>query len=159
MDYNLQKAVQQKYLPAGIFTLLELSHSKFDKTYNLINNTRSVEIEGVTYEPYPLNFQQKNQGDNSSNPLVLSNVDQTVIRELVKAKDNEDVVVKVYFAIIEELDGICFAEKKFAGKFIIDNVSVTNAITSVSLDLDTSLGFNIGSIRFDNPVDFPNLNK
>lgn len=159
MDYNLQKAVTQRYLPAGIYTLLELSHSKFDKTYRLVNNTESLEVDGEVFEPYPLNFKPKNQGDNSSNPLVLSNVDQTVVTELMKATENEDVVVKVWFAIVEKMDGQCFIEKRFAGKFIIDSVTITNEATSVSLDLDTSLKFNIGTIRFSNPTLFPNLNK
>jgi len=159
MDYNLQKAVQQRYLPAGIFTLLELSHSKFDKTYRLINNTKSIELDGLTYEPYPLDFKLKNQGDNSSNPLVLSNVDQTVVRELMKATDNEDVKVKVMIAIIEKVDNNIFIDKRDVGTFIIDNVTVTNETTSMALDLETSLKFNIGTVRFSNPVLFPNLNK
>lgn len=159
MDFNLQKAIQQRYLPAGVYTLLEISHSKFDKVYNLINNTRSVEIEGTTYTPYPLGFKPRSQGDNSSNSLVLSNVDQSVIKELVKAKDNEDIKVKVWVALVEEKDGNCFIERKLAGTFIIDGVTVTTPSISMSLDLDTSLKFNIGSRRFDNPSDFPNLNK
>lgn len=159
MDYNLQKAITQRYLPAGIYTLLELSHSKFDKTYRLINNTESVEIDGEQFEPYPFNFKPKNQGDNSTNPLVLSNVVQTVVRELMKATENEDIVVRVWFAIIEKMDGQCFIERRFAGKFIVDDTSITNESTSLSLDLDTSLKFNIGTIRFSNPSLFPNLNK
>lgn len=163
MDYNLQKAIQQRYLPAGIYTLLELSHSKFDKTYRLVNDTRSIDVnidgQDLTFEPYPFNFKPKNQGDNTTNPLVLSNVDQTVVTELLKATEDEDVVVRVWLAIVEELDGKCFIEYRTAGKFIIDNVNITNATTSLSLDLDTSLKFNIGTLRFDNPNLFPNLNR
>lgn len=159
MEYNLQKAIQQRYLPAGIFTLLEISHSNFDKVYNLVNNTESIEIDGTTFEPYPFNFKPKNQGDNTVSPLVLSNVDQTVVKEIMKATNNEDVIVKVWFAIIEKLDNSCFVERKSAGKFIIDNVNITNGTTSMSLDLDTSLKFNIGSIGFGNPSMFPNLSK
>lgn len=159
MDFNLQKAIQQRYLPAGIYTLLDISHSKFDKTYNLINNTVPVDFDGVIYEPYPLDFKPKSQGDNSKSPLVLSNVDQTVVRELVKAKDDEDVKVKVWLAIVEKADGSCFVDRRLAGTFIIDNVSITDSATSMSLDLDTSLKINIGTIRFSNPSLFPNLNR
>ena len=159
MDYNLQKAVQQRYLPAGIFTRLELSQSNFNKTYNLINNTESVEIDGTTFEPYPFNFKPKNQGDNTTSPLIFSNVDQTVVKEIMKARTNEDVVVRVWFAIVEKMDGNIFIERKSAGKFIIDDLQITNESTSMSLDLDTSLKFNLGSIRFDNPTQFPNLNR
>lgn len=159
MDYNLQKAIQQRYLPAGIFTLLELSHSNFNQTYYLVNNTESIEIEGQIFEPYPFNFKPKNQGDNTTSPLVLSNVDQTVVKEIMKARNNEDVVVRVWFAIIEKVDGNCFIERKSAGKFIIDNVQINKSTTSVALDLDTSLKFNIGSISFANSLQFPNLNK
>lgn len=159
MEFNLQKAVQQKYLPAGFYTAIELSHSKFNQVYRLVNNTAVVDLGGLDFEPYPLNFTPKSQGDNSVNSLVLSNVDQSVVKELVKAKDDEDIKVKVWFVILEEKDDNIFKEYEYAGKYIVSSVSVNKNTTSVSLDLDTSLKFNIGTIRFNNPNIFYNLNR
>lgn len=159
MDFNLQKAIIQRYLPAGIYTMIELSHSNFDKTYRLIDNTEAVEIDGEVFEPYPLSFKPKNQGDNSTNPLALSNIDPTVVREIQKARTNEDVIVRVWLAIVEKVDNNSFMDRRYIGQYVIDNVAITNEATSMSLTLDTSLKFNIGTIRGKNNILFPNLNK
>lgn len=156
-NFNLLKSTQQRYLPAGIYYLLDIKHSLFERDYYLINNTEDVEINGNLYQAYPFGYVKKAQGDNSPATLTLSNIDQTVTSEIDKVTNNEPVKVTLYTALIEVKDGILFKDFVKAGEFEATDPVITNETIQLSLIFRNSLNINVGKYTFRDKTKFKNI--
>jgi Domain of unknown function (DUF1833). len=133
--------------------LIELSHSAWDKTFYLINDTQPLELDGSTYEPYPFDLTMPSQTEQQGTQIVLSNINN-VAANLIKStvNTNENILMRLYL-VNRELET---AEKFDKGEFEIFNPQITNESITATINLRHSFDINCGSIRYNRQL-FPNL--
>lgn len=151
--FELDKNSFSRYLGRCVNFLIELSHSEWEQTYCLINDTQALTIDGVTYEPYPFDLTMPSQTEQQGTQIVMSNV-QNVVSNLIKQTvgSNENIVMQLYLVNRE----MTTAEKYDKGLFEIFNPQITNETITATLNLRHSFDVNCGSIRYNKQL-FPNL--
>ncbi len=151
--FELDKNSYSRYLGRNVNFLIELSHSVWNQTYYLINDTKSLELDGITYEPYPFDLTMPSQTEQQGTQIILSNV-QNVAGNLIKEtiNTNENITMQLYL-VNRELET---AEKYDKGLFEIFEPQITNEAISANINLRHSFNVNCGSIRYNKQL-FPNL--
>lgn len=151
--FELDKNSFSRYLGRGICFLIELSHSSWDKTYYLCNNTKSITIDNKTYEPFPFDIVMPAQTEQQGTQIIFSNI-QNLAANLIQqtVNDNENIVLQLYVANIETEN----AEKFDKGLFEIFNPQITNEAIQANINLRHSFNINCGSMRYNRQL-FPNL--
>lgn len=151
--FELDKNSFSRYLGRNVNLLIELSHSAWDKTFYLINDTQPLELDGSTYEPYPFDLTMPSQTEQQGTQIVLSNINN-VAANLIKStvNTNENILMRLYLAN-RELET---AEKFDKGEFEIFNPQITNESITATINLRHSFDINCGSIRYNRQL-FPNL--
>lgn len=151
--FELDKNSYSRYLGRNVNFLIELSHSAWDKTYYLINDTKPLTIDGNTYEPYPFDLTLPSQTEQQGTQIVLSNI-QNLASNLIEktVNSNENIVLQLYLVNRETET----AEKYDKGQFEIFNPQITNEAVSATINLRHSFNINCGSIRYNRQL-FPNL--
>lgn len=157
-NLELLKSMASRYLGRGVYQLIELRHSGFSQDWNFINGggRNGITIDGTHYETLPFALTLAAQGENSGASLVIANVDRRIADELSRAVSNKDIVVNVYLAHLERYGTSIAAERYSKGSYTVTGVEVTKEAVSLGIAVKSSLGFNVGSRRF-NQNDFPNL--
>ena len=101
--FELDKNSFSRYLGRGLCLLVEISHSQLPQTYYLINNIKDVNIDGQVYHAYPFDVILPSQTEQSGTKITLSNINNTISKELAAIVDsNENVIVQLYIANIED---------------------------------------------------------
>lgn len=151
--FELDKNSFSRYLGRNVNLLIELSHSVWDKTYYLINDTQPLELDGSTYEPYPFDLTMPSQTEQQGTQIVLSNINNASAN-LIKStvNTNENILMRLYL-VNRELET---AEKFDKGEFEIFNPQITNESITATINLRHSFDINCGSIRYNRQL-FPNL--
>lgn len=151
--FELDKNSFSRYLGRNVNLLIELSHSAWDKTFYLINDTQSLELDGSIYEPYPFDLTMPSQTEQQGTQIVLSNINN-VAANLIKStvNTNENILMRLYL-VNRELET---AEKFDKGEFEIFNPQITNESITATINLRHSFDINCGSIRYNRQL-FPNL--
>lgn len=151
--FELDKNSFSRYLGRGVCFLIELSHSSWNETYYLCNNTQKVEVDGKTYQPYPFDIVMPSQTEQQGTSIVLSNI-QNIAANLVQqtVNSNENIVLQLYVANVET-DAV---EKFDKGLFEIFNPQITNEVIQANINLRHSFNVNCGSMRYNRQL-FPNL--
>lgn len=151
--FELDKNSFSRYLGRNVNLLIELSHSAWDKTFYLINDTQPLELDGTTYEPYPFDLTMPSQTEQQGTQIVLSNINN-VAANLIKStvNTNENILMRLYL-VNRELET---AEKFDKGEFEIFNPQITNESITATINLRHSFDINCGSIRYNRQL-FPNL--
>lgn len=151
--FELDKNSFSRYLGRNVNLLIELSHSAWDKTYYLINDTKALILDGATYEPYPFDLTMPSQTEQQGTQIILSNINN-VAANLIKStvNTNENILMRLYL-VNRELET---AEKFDKGEFEIFNPQITNESITATINLRHSFDINCGSIRYNRQL-FPNL--
>lgn len=151
--FELDKNSFSRYLGRNVNLLIELSHSAWDKTFYLINDTQPLELDGSKYEPYPFDLTMPSQTEQQGTQIVLSNINN-VAANLIKStvNTNENILMRLYL-VNRELET---AEKFDKGEFEIFNPQITNESITATINLRHSFDINCGSIRYNRQL-FPNL--
>lgn len=151
--FELDKNSFSRYLGRNVNLLIELSHSAWDETFYLINDTQPLELDGSTYEPYPFDLTMPSQTEQQGTQIVLSNINNAAAN-LIKStvNTNENILMRLYLAN-RELET---AEKFDKGEFEIFNPQITNESITATINLRHSFDINCGSIRYNRQL-FPNL--
>lgn len=151
--FELDKNSFSRYLGRGLCLLVEISHSQLPQTYYLINNIKDVTIDGQLYQAYPFDVILPSQTEQSGTKITLSNVNNTISKELVAIVDsNENVIVQLYIANIEDNA----SEKINKGSFELTEIAITNEVVTGTINIRNCLDINLGSIRYNKQL-FPNL--
>ena len=151
--FELDKNSFSRYLGRGVNLCIELSHSEWEKVYYLVNDTKTLELDGKTYEPYPFDIVLPSQTEQQGTQIVLSNI-QNLAANLIKqtVNSNENILLQLYI-VNRETDT---AEKIDKGLFEIFNPQITNEMVSATINLRHSFNINCGSMRYNRQL-FPNL--
>lgn len=151
--FELDKNSYSRYLGRNVNFLIELSHSVWNQTYYLINDTKSLELDGKTYQPYPFDLTMPSQTEQQGTQIILSNV-QNAAGNLIKEtiSTNENITMQLYL-VNRELET---AEKYDKGLFEIFEPQITNEAISATINLRHSFDINCGSTRYNRQL-FPNL--
>lgn len=151
--FELEKNSFSRYLGRGVCFLIELSHSSWDETYYLVNNTKPVTIDGQTYQPYPFDIILPSQTEQQGTQIVLSNIQNLAANLIQQTVDsNENIILQLYVANVETET----AEKFNKGEFEIFNPQITNEAIQANINLRHSFDINCGSMRYNRQL-FPNL--
>lgn len=151
--FELDKNSFSRYLGRGVCLLIELSHSSWNETYYLVNNTKEVIIDGITYQPYPFDLIMPSQTEQQGTQIVLSNIQNLAANLIYQTVDsNENIQLQLYVANIESGT----AEKFDKGLFEIFSPKITNESITANINLRHSFDINCGSMRYNKQL-FPNL--
>lgn len=151
--FELDKNSFSRYLGRNVNLCIELSHSSWNETYHLINDTKPLELDGVTYQPYPFDLVMPSQTEQQGTQIILSNIQNlaaNLIRQTVSS--NENIVLQLYLVNRETET----AEKIEKGEFEIFSPQITNEAVSANINLRHSFNINCGSMRYNRQL-FPNL--
>ncbi len=151
--FELDKNSFSRFLGRSVNLAIELSHSLWDKTYTLINDTKPLELDGILYEPFPFDLVLPSQTEQQGTQVVLSNIHNlaaNLIQQTVNS--NENITMQLYL-INRETEN---AEKIDKGLFEIYAPKITNDVVSANINLRHSFNINCGSIRYNRQL-FPNL--
>ena len=151
--FELEKNSFSRYLGRNVRFLIELSHSAWDQTYYLINDTRPLTIDSHTYNPYPFDLTLPSQTEQQGTKIVFSNI-QNLAAELIRQTidSNENISLQLYLVNIETET----AEKFDKGLFEIFSPQIVNENVTAAINLRHSFEVNCGSIRYNRQL-FPNL--
>ena len=151
--FELEKNSFSRYLGRNVRFLIELSHSAWDQTYYLINDTRPLTIDAHTYQPYPFDLTLPSQTEQQGTKIVFSNI-QNLAAELIRQTidSNENITLQLYLVNIETEA----AEKFDKGLFEIFSPQIVNENVTAAINLRHSFEVNCGSIRYNRQL-FPNL--
>lgn len=151
--FELDKNSFSRYLGRGLCLLVEISHSQLPQTYYLINNIVDVTIDGQVYQAYPFDVILPSQTEQSGTKITLSNINNTISKELAAiVSNNENVIVQLYIANIEDNAN----EKINKGGFELTEIAITNEVVTGTINIRNCLDINLGSIRYNKQL-FPNL--
>lgn len=151
--FELDKNSFSRYLGRGLCLLVKISHSQLPQTYYLINNIKDITIDGQLYQAYPFDVILPSQTEQSGTKITLSNINNTISKELVAIVDsNENVIVQLYIANIEDNAN----EKINKGSFELTEIAITNEVVTGTINIRNCLDINLGSIRYNKQL-FPNL--
>ena len=151
--FELDKNSFSRYLGRNVVFCVELSHPEWNKIYYLVNDTKAVTIDDVTYEPFPFDVRLPSQTEQQGTQIVFSNVKNTasnLIRTIVQS--NISIVAKVFIANIET----DVAQRYDKGEFELFSPSITPEQVTATLNLRHCFDVNCGSIRYNKQL-FPNL--
>ena len=154
-NLELIKSAFSRDLGRSIKILAEFSHSQFDETFRIVDNTEAITIDGDTFSPYPFKFIQNSQGETQGATLALSNVDRNIARQIKKATTNENIVCKIWICQIEK-DDVLNVERYESGTFEVFSPVITKEATAINLNLRVSIEYNVGTVRYNTNL-FPNL--
>ncbi len=151
--FELDKNSFSRYLGRSINLCIELSHSAWNETYYLINDTKPLELDGVIYQPYPFDLVMPSQTEQQGTQIVISNI-QNLAANLIKQtiNSNENIVLQLYLVNRETET----AEKFDKGTFEIYAPQITNEMIQANINLRHSFDINCGSMRYNRQL-FPNL--
>lgn len=151
--FELDKNSFSRYLGRGVCFLIELSHSSWNETYYLCNNTEAITINNITYQPFPFDIVMPSQTEQQGTSIVFSNI-QNLAANLVQqtVNSNENIVMQLYICNVETET----AEKFDKGEFEIFNPQITNEAIQANINLRHSFDINCGSMRYNRQL-FPNL--
>ena len=151
--FELDKNSFSRYLGRNVKLLIELSHSLWNETYYLINDTKELMLDGTTYQPYPFDIVLPSQTEQQGTQIVLSNV-QNLAANLIQQtiSSNENITLQLYIVNVESET----AEKFDKGLFEVFNPQITNEAISANINLRHSFDINCGSMRYNKQL-FPNL--
>ena len=151
--FELDKNSYSRYLGRNVNFLIELSHSAWDNTYYLINDTQTLTLDNVKYVPFPFDLTMPSQTEKQGTQIIISNV-SPIFAELIgqTVGTNENIILQLYLVNREENA----AEKYNKGQFEIFNPTITNETITATLNLRHSFDYNCGSIRYNRQL-FPNL--
>lgn len=151
--FELDKNSFSRYLGRGLCLLIELSHSSWDETYYLCNNTKSIAINNITYQPFPFDIVLPSQTEQQGTQIVLSNIQNLAANLILQTiNSNENIALQLYIANVETET----AEKFDKGVFEIFSPQVTNESIQATINLRHSFDVNCGSMRYNKQL-FPNL--
>lgn len=151
--FELDKNSFSRYLGRNVVFCVELSHPEWNKIYYLVNDTKAVTIDDVTYEPFPFDVRLPSQTEQQGTQIVFSNVKNTasnLIRTIVQS--NISIVAKVFIANIET----DVAQRYDKGEFELFSPSITPEQVTATLNLRHCFDINCGTIRYNRQL-FPNL--
>lgn len=151
--FELEKNSFSRYLGRNVRFLIELSHSTWNQTYYLINDTKELTLDGHTYQPYPFDIVLPSQTEQQGTQIVMSNI-QNLAANLIHqtVNSNENITLQLYVVNIESET----AEKFDKGLFEIFSPQITNEQVSATINLRHSFDINCGSMRYNRQL-FPNL--
>ena len=153
MVFELDKNSFSRYLGRSVNLLVELSHSEFDETFYLINDTKNQTIDGQEYTAFPFDITLPSQSESQGTKIILSNISQLVTNQLSKIiNSNENIIAEVYIANIETDT----AEKYSKGTFEVMQANSTPEQVDLTINLRMSLDYNVGTKRYNQQL-FPNL--
>lgn len=151
--FEFDKNSYSRYLGRNFKMLIELTHSKFSEPFRFINDTKPLEIDALTFKPYPFDVVLPAQTEMQGTQIVMSNVQNLVANEIKKTiYTNENILVNLYFVNVETQA----AEKYDAGLFELESVQITPETVTGTINIRHNLNINIGSLRYNNQL-FPNL--
>lgn len=151
--FELDKNSFSRYLGREICLLIELSHSTWDETYYLCNNTKAVTVDDITYQPYPFDIILPSQKEQQGTQIMLSNVQNLAANLIYKTvNSNENIVCQLYICNLET-DAV---ERFDKGLFEIFSPQITNEFIQANINLRHSFNVNCGSMRYNKQL-FPNL--
>ena len=151
--FEFDKNSYSRYLGRNFKMLVKLSHSIFESPFYFINDTKALDVDGVTYQPFPFDVVLPAQTEMQGTQIVMSNVQNLVAHEIKKTiYTNENILVDLFFVNIETET----AEKYDAGMFELESVSITPETVTGTINIRHNLNINIGSIRYYQQL-FPNL--
>ena len=151
--FELDKNSFSRYVGRGVNLCIDLSHSTWNETYHLINDTKELIIDGVTYQPYPFDLLMPSQTEQQGTQIVLSNIQNLASNLILQTvNSNENIVLQLYVVNREQET----AEKIDKGEFEIFNPNITNEYVQATLNLRHSFNINCGSMRYNRQL-FPNL--
>lgn len=151
--FELDKNSFSRYLGRGVCFCIELSHSSWNETYYLINNTKPLTLDGHTYQPYPFDIILPAQTEQQGTQIVFSNI-QNLAANLVRqtVDSNENITLQLYVVNVESET----AEKYDKGLFEIFGPQITTEAVQANINLRHSFDINCGSMRYNRQL-FPNL--
>lgn len=151
--FELDKNSFSRYLGRGVCFCIELSHSSWDETYYLINNTEELTTGGHTYQPYPFDIVMPSQTEQQGTQIVFSNI-QNLAANLINqtVNSNENIILQMYVVNVESET----AEMYDKGLFEIFNPQITSETVQANINLRHSFDINCGTIRYNRQL-FPNL--
>ncbi len=151
--FELDKNSYSRYLGRTVKMLIELSHSMFETPFYFINDTKPLELENKTYQPYPFDIILPSQTETQGTQLVLSNVQNLAANEIRKTiESNENIFIDLYIVNIETET----AEKYPAGLFELFGVQITPESITGTINIRHNLDVNMGTINYYRQT-FPNL--
>lgn len=151
--FELDKNSYSRYLGRSVNFIIEISHSAWDNTYYLINDTQPLTLDGKTYEPYPFDLTMPSQTEQQGTQIVLSNIQNNVSNLINQTiSSNENILMQLYI-VNREMKA---AEKYDKGEFEIFAPVITNDTITATINLRHSFDINCGSIRYNKQL-FPNL--
>lgn len=151
--FELDKNSFSRYLGRGVAMLIELSHSEFSQTYHLINDTKALEINGITYQPFPFDITLPSQTEQDGTQFTFSNVNNYVANILSSVvTSNENILMQIYICNREEET----ADKIDFGLYEVSGPTITNEAATAKINVRHSLDYNIGTITYNKNL-FPNL--
>ena len=151
--FELDKNSYSRYLGRTVKMLIELSHSMFETPFYFINDTKPLELENKTYQPYPFDIILPSQTETQGTQLVLSNVQNLAANEIRKTiESNENIFIDLYIVNIETET----AEKYPAGLFVLFGVQITPESITGTINIRHNLDVNMGTINYYRQT-FPNL--
>ena len=151
--FELEKNSFSRYLGRNVRFLIELSHSNWNETYYLINDTKELLLDGKTYQPYPFDIVLPSQTEQQGTQIILSNIQNIAANLIYQTVDsNENIALQLYVVNIETE----VAEKFDKVQFEIFSPQITNEQISANINLRHSFDINCGSMRYNRQL-FPNL--
>lgn len=151
--FELDKNSFSRYLGRSIVILLELSHSEFEQTYYLINDTRALTIEDITYQPFPFDITLPSQTEQDGTTFTFSNINNYVANILSSViSNNENILMQIYLCNRESE----VADKIDFGLYEIFEPTISNDVATAKINIRHSLNYNIGTITYNKNL-FQNL--
>jgi len=151
--FELDKNSFSRYLGRTVCMFLELEHSNFPQIFRLVNNTKAIEVDGKTFEPFPFDIILPSQTEQQGTQIVLSNINNYIANEIKKVvNSNEDIHLQLYIGNIETQE----VELYDKGHFIVTEPVITPESVTATVNIDHCLDYNLGTIRFNRQL-FPNL--
>lgn len=148
MSIELLKSISAVVQPRGIFDIIILSHSSFESTYRLINDTKGIVIEGEEYSAFPFAITLTPKGEITGASITFSNIDRLIAEEVTKAMQvaPDESISCEHWNIIVERDSGDYYETSYQGRFELVTPEITKESISAGLMLRSGLPYNASSI-------------
>lgn len=151
--FELHKNSLSRYLGRSVNLAIELSHSEFEDTYYLVNDTKELIIDGKTYTPYIFDLALPAQTEQQGTQFIISNANNIVAQQIEKiVNSNENIILKLYLVNIEDE----VAEMYDKGEFEIMDIVVSPESATATINIRHCLNYNIGTLRYNKQL-FRNL--
>lgn len=129
----------------ALFTLVEISHSNFDDTLYLVDNTESIDYGGDTYSPMALKFDIPNDTEELTNDttLTIDNVDRSTILQLRKVSTTVKPTITI--SIVSDIGGTVQLERG-PFPFQLNNISYDLYAIKLTIAYNDELQYNFPTI-------------